>query len=228
MAPSSLFLRGLPRRITKRDQRKVFVLGFHKTGTTSLAKALLVLGYRVCGFVNPKPDVTPATHTKEELFESRYKLLLTQYDAFQDIPWFIFYKETAQLYSDAKFILTVRPADKWLNSVLSHMGGADRKSNHWIYDGKGDPVGNEALYLEKYNQHNRDAVEFFENSNMDFIRMDMPEDFNWNVLCNFLECSKPIGRFPHANTANSRYTIKNRILYRLRNLYYSFEDPQKF
>lgn len=224
MAPSSYFLRGLYRRITKRDRKKIFVLGFHKTGTTSLAKALLVLGYRVCGFVNPKPGMSPSSHTKEELFESTYKPLLNEYDVFEDTPWFIFYKELAELYPDAKFILTVRPPEKWYKSAVKHFGGYNRHSFHWIYDGEGDPTGNRELFLEKYTRHNREVTEYFKKENKDLLVMNMPEDFNWEVLCNFLSCSKPFGSFPHANSASDRLTLKRRLIYQMKSKYYRWDS----
>lgn len=226
MAPSSYFFRGLYRRLAKRNKKKIFVIGFHKTGTTSLAKALLVLGYRVCGFVNPKKGIEPSSHSREELFESTYKPLLDEYDAFEDTPWFIFYKELAEKYPDAKFILTIRPAEKWYKSAVKHFGGYDRRSFHWIYDGHGDPDGNRDLYMEKYARHNQEVIEYFKKLNKELLIMRMPEDFNWDVLCNFLECSKPFGSFPHANSASDRLTIKRRIIYQLKSKYYKWDNPE--
>lgn len=222
MAPSTHFFRGLYRRIANRDRKKVFVIGFHKTGTTSLAKALQVLGYRVCGFVNPRPWMKPSTHTWEELFELRYKPLLKEYDAFEDTLWFMYYKELAEMYPDAKFILTKRPAEKWYKSALKHFGGYDRLSFRWIYDGRGDPEGNRELYLEKYNSHNQEVDKYFSKTNQDFLVMNLPEDFNWDVLCSFLDCPQPFGSFPHANSASSRFTVKNKVIYQVKNKYYKW------
>ncbi|MEX0721772.1 MAG: sulfotransferase family protein [Balneolaceae bacterium] len=223
MAPSTYFLRGLFRRLIKRNRKKVFILGFHKTGTTSLAKALLVLGYRVCGFVNPKPGFTPESYTKQELFESRYKPLLTEYDVFEDTLWFIFYRELAKMYPDAKFILTVRSAEKWYQSMVKHFGGYNREIFQWIYDGYGDPVGNKELYIEKFMQHNHQVKEYFKERNQELLIMNMPEDFNWNPLCNFLNYSKPYGDFPHANSASSRVTIKRKIIDYIKSRYYRYK-----
>ena len=220
MAPTPYFFKGLYRRLTRRDKRKVFILGFHKTGTTSLARALQVLGYRVCGFVTPKPDVQPAS--KKELFELSYKPLLEEYDAFQDTLWFLFYKELAEMYPDAKFILTVRPEDHWYRSMIKHFGGHDRKIFHWIYDGYGDPLGNKELYIRKYQQHNSEVNQYLKNH--DLTVMKVPEDFNWPFLCDFLECPSPGGKFPHANSASSRNTMTRKALDQLKNWYYRYYD----
>lgn len=222
MAPSPNFFRGLYRRVTQK-RNKVFVIGFHKTGTTSLAKALLVLGYRVCGFVSPPSDIKSSTHTKKEVFESTYKPLLDGYDAFEDTMWFIFFKELAEMYPDAKFILTIRPEEKWYASMVKHFGGYERELFQWIYDGKGDPVGNKDLYIQKYREHINEVRQYFSIQKHDLLEMHMPEDFSWEVLCDFLECSKPFGSFPHANSASSRLTFQRKVLDHLKSKYYKYK-----
>lgn len=221
LAPTSSFFRGLYRRITMKDRRKIFVIGFHKTGTTSLAKALQVLGYRVCGFVNPSQGIEYKTHTKEELFDTTYRPLLEQYDAFEDTPWFIFYKELLEIYPDARFILTVRSPEGWYRSALKHFGGFQRRSFQWIYNGMGDPVGNRTLYLKTYNTHNREVIDYFKQRNKRLLVMNLPDDFNWETLCEFLECDIPRGEFPHANSISSRDTIRRKLLDHVKTLYYT-------
>lgn len=219
--PSLCFFRGLFRRLTNRNRKKIFVLGFHKTGTTSLAKALVVLGYRVCGFVNPKKGIEPETHTRQELFETTYKPLLNEYDVFEDTLWFMFYRELKELYPDAKFILSVRPENSWYESMVNHFGGDDRRSYRWIYDGVGDPQENRALYLQKYRQHNR-AVRNYFNGSDNFLEMRLPEDFNWNTLCGFLKCKVPYGQFPHANSASSRSRLFRKMIDLVKRWYYRY------
>ena len=80
---------------------KVFGIGFHKTGTSSLGTALEVLGYRVCSAKMylvkqlEKNNVEPALELAE------------QYDAFQDFPWPLIFKEPDEQYPNSKFILTI-------------------------------------------------------------------------------------------------------------------------
>lgn len=138
LGPSSCFFRGLYRRLFNKNRAKVFVLGFHKTGTTSLARALQILGYRVCGFISPKPGIQYSTHSRSELFETTYKPFLSAYDAFEDTLWFMFYEKLANDYPDAKFILTVRPEESWYKSMVKHFGGYP-----WViqYDTQGIQVG---------------------------------------------------------------------------------------
>lgn len=222
MAPSSTFFKGLYRRITKKRRRKVFVIGFHKTGTTSLARALLRLGYRVCGFINPEKEVHTSEHNSQSLFAVA-RPLLQEYDAFEDIPWFMFYKELLETYPDGKFILTMRTGESWYKSALKHYGGYDRKSFHWIYDGEGDPVGNKELFIKKYEQHNEEVINYFKSKNKELLIMNLPNDFNWDKLCSFLNCKKPYDAFPHANAVSSRNTISRKLIDVVKDLYYRKE-----
>lgn len=203
------------------------MLGFHKTGTTSLARALQILGYRVCGFISPKPGIQYSTHSRSELFETTYKPFLSEYDAFEDTLWFMFYEKLANDYPDAKFILTVRPEESWYKSMVKHFGGYDRELFHWIYEGYGDPVGNRELYLEKYSQHNKEVEQFFEKKNRDFLIMKLPEDFNWEVLCEFMNCKIPPGSFPHANSASSRGTVRRKVIDQIKSWYYKYNKQTK-
>ncbi|HEX6981552.1 MAG TPA: sulfotransferase [Balneolaceae bacterium] len=220
LAPTLYFFKGLYRRLAERNREKVFVIGFHKNGTTSLARALQVLGYRVCGFVTPGQDNNPST--RKELFNSVYKPLLDKYDAFEDTAWFIFYKELAEMYPRAKFILNIQPAKSWYKSMVKHFGGYDREIFHWIYDGVGDPLGHKEHYIKKYTRHNRDVKQYFKNERNRFLVMRMPEDFNWDVMCNFLNCKKPFGNFPHANAASIRNTLRRKFLDWVKAKYYKY------
>ena len=59
-------------------QPKVFCIGFHKTGTTSLELALRKLGYRVTGSFGTKdPDIVG------KVYATAYAMV-EQFDAFED------------------------------------------------------------------------------------------------------------------------------------------------
>src|SRR5438309_7687244 len=111
---------------------KVFGIGFHKTGTTSLAKALSYLGYRVTGpnGVN-NPDIT------REVYNMAFDLA-KRFDAFQDNPWPILYKELDERFPGSKFVLTVRSTSDWIKSVVNHFAEEETPMREWIY-GVGRP-----------------------------------------------------------------------------------------
>ena len=95
---------------------KIFGIGFHKTGTSSLARALDMVGYNVTasyGLTDKNIATTVLPKARE---------IVPQFDAFQDNPWPLIYKELDAEYPGSKFILTVRPTEEWLNSIVNHFG----------------------------------------------------------------------------------------------------------
>lgn len=179
--------------MSNQDQKtKVFCIGFHKTGTTSLHRALEMLGYRVHEeFGVHDPDI-------QQTALNRALALVPDYDAFRDNPWPILYRELDEQVPGSKFILTVRPAERWLQSVLNHFGGRTSAMREWIY-GAGDPTGHEHLYVERYQQHNEDVQRYFADRPDDLLVMDLTAGDGWEKLCPYLGYSIPTQEFPHSN-----------------------------
>ncbi len=100
--------------LSRRTYNKVFGIGAHKTGTSSLATV-----FRLCG-------LTAADQAAGELtgYNARRGKIqpLVDYvqtaDAFQDSPFAdgVTYVALDALFPDSKFILTVRPAEDWFRS----------------------------------------------------------------------------------------------------------------
>ena len=67
---------------------------------------------------------------------------LDRYDAFQDNPWPLLYRELDERCPGSRFVLTLRPTQDWLDSVVHHFGAKDTPMREWIY-GVGHPLGNE-------------------------------------------------------------------------------------
>jgi len=188
---------------------KVFCIGFHKTGTSSLGAALDVLGYQVGGpFGVRDPDI--AEHALDEAVAR-----LRRYDAVQDNPWPLLFRELDQRYPGARFVLTVRQEDEWWDSVMAHFGGASSPMREWIY-GHGDPVGHEAAYRARYRRHNDDARAHFAGREDDLLVMCLDEGDGWGPLCPFLGVDEPAAPFPHANRGSSTRRAVNRWRGRLR------------
>jgi len=161
------------------DRQKVFCIGFHKTGTNSLDEALTLLGYRVTG-----PNGTKDPNVEE-------------YDAFQDNPWPIIYQELDQHYPNSKFILTIRPTDRWIDSVVRHFGANSTPMREWIY-GVGSPLGNEDAYIRRYENHNQEVTEYFQGRD-DLLVLELTQGEGWEKLCPFLGKEIPMVEFPHKN-----------------------------
>jgi hypothetical protein len=121
--------------------RKVFCIGFHKTGTTSMEQALRILGYRVTG-----PDHVHDPEIARTLHQVTAELS-HRYDAFQDNPWPLVYKEMDALHPGSRFILTVRDEEKWYDSNRNHFRGKTTPMRELVYGpAAGRPKGNEEIY----------------------------------------------------------------------------------
>jgi hypothetical protein len=176
---------------------KVFGIGFQKTGTTSLGLALEILGYRIQGVLDFW-DSDIATTIEEDALD-----LVEDVDAVQDNPWPLLYQELDARYPGSKFILTVRPTDRWIRSVVRHFGRRSTPMREWVY-GAGRPRGNESLYVSRYERHNRDVQAYFASRADDLLVMDVSAGDGWNVLCPFLDVEMQPIPFPRANDRHSR------------------------
>lgn len=176
---------------------KVFGIGFHKTGTSSLGRALSLLGYKVRGEAGiSNPNI--ALEVEKIAFR-----LAEKFDAFQDNPWPILYQQLDQKYPNSKFILTIRDTDSWIKSVVKHFGTKDTPMRKWIY-GVGHPQGNEDIYIERYQRHNQEVLEYFKDRPNDLLVINLAEGTEWEKLCSFLNKTIPNVPFPHSNKGYNR------------------------
>jgi len=181
-----------------RDKPKVFVVGFQKSGTSSLASALKALGYRVTG-----PNFIFSSNI-EKAIRRGVPGLLQDFDAFQDNPWPLLYREMHEQFPKAKFVLTVRDADEWLASAINHFSG--RKSTpmrRFIY-GDVDIANEPSVYRERYVRHNEEVQRYFSDFPGSLLVMDLKRGDGWGELCEFLGEAEPGVPFPHANSAAAR------------------------
>ena len=176
---------------------KVFCIGFHKTGTKSLGVALTMLGYRVTG-----PNGTQDPNIENTVLTMAYELV-PKYDAFQDNPWPIIYKELDVKFPDSKFILTLRDPESWIKSQIKYFGRNETSMRKWIY-GVGCPEGNENVYLKRFKDHNQEVVTYFRGRPQDLLILDLAKGDGWEKLCPFLGVDIQNIPFPHANKASNR------------------------
>ena len=102
---------------------KVICAGLGKTGTTSLASALRVLGYKVYDFPEHFEE-----HTDEWLAIYRgektpdFVSMYDGVDGVTDLPAAFWYEEILEAFPDAKVILTVRDNDEvWVQSLVKQL-----------------------------------------------------------------------------------------------------------
>lgn len=198
-------------------KQKVFVIGFQKTGTTSLEHALQFLEYKVYG-----GDKNLLKFENNDDLKQYISKTLESWDVVQDMPWPLFYKELYELYPDAKFILTIRDTDKWIQSVVKYFASIRIPMHKKIYHVP-CAEGHEDVYKKVYNKSNKDILEFF-NDKANFIVMEQGRNFDYKTLCQFLDIKNvPQRAFPHARN-NKKRKLPNYKLYRdLRSYYWNFK-----
>ncbi len=101
--------------VSRRSFDKVFGIGAHKTGTTSLQTI-----YRLCGLI--PGDQAAGELTSYAARRGRYQPLVDYCrtaEAFQDTPFAFgrIYAALDALFPDSRFILTVRDPDDWFRSL---------------------------------------------------------------------------------------------------------------
>ena len=102
---------------------KVICAGLAKTGTTSLANALQVLGYNVYDFrEHYKFHLQQWRDSFETDRHPNFKEIYQGVDAVTDIPPAFWFEEISAAFPKAKVILTVRDSeDAWLKSWKEHL-----------------------------------------------------------------------------------------------------------
>jgi len=177
---------------------KVFGIGFQKTGTSSLGKALEVLGYRVGGYNDFRSMADDPDLTMEMVIEHAHAMV-ERYDAMKDTPWPILYKEMDQAYPGSKFIHVVRSTESWMRSARRDFGTHPNFMHRLIY-GCDFPAGNEDVWVARYEQHNREVLEYFHGRDSDFISLDLNKgEVCFERICAFLGEPVPDVDWPHVN-----------------------------
>jgi len=138
--------------------------------------------------------------------------LADKYEAYQDNPWPLLYKELDRRYPKSKFILTIRDESKWIKSAVNHFGSSHTDMRKWIY-GIGHPKGNEEIYLERYRKHNEEVLQYFKDRKDDLLIIEWAKGDEWQKLCDFIDEPVPEAAFPHANKGNYSGNRKTSISY---------------
>lgn len=182
---------------TSRLERKVFGLGLARTGTTSLHRAMGLLG------LVSAPDSIP-------LLDSVDLDFLARHDAFFDNPIPFRYEALDTVCPGSRWIVTQRPVDDWIDSMSWLFGpGLDRlkpdmrvvgdRVHRQLYGSdKFDEDRLRALYTRHYGQV-RDWVE-----NRPFVWLHVDQGLAWEPICDLLKLPVPSVDFPHANTRRRR------------------------
>jgi len=153
-----------------RNKKKIFGIGLPRTGSTSLAEALRMLGYKGSNFCSLNN-----IHTVDKTEEKK---------SFQiDNSFFKIYQNLFEQNSNAKFILTIRDNSSWRKS----MSGFE-------YDNNILPNINKYKDEVKKFFRSKNAEDQLLMINL----TELNDKEKWNMICDFLnEENVPNLTFPH-------------------------------
>lgn len=189
---------------------KIFCIGLSKTGTTSLAGALTMLGYRTI-------DNMGASEYRSGDIGCLDIATIDANDAFTDTPIPSFYRQLDQHYPGSKFILTVRDIDPWLKSSKKQFNsrGAEQRNqatNQILEEIYGSPIFEEALFRSGYQHFIDQAKDYFSERPHDLLVIDITKGQTWATLCRFLDKPVPAVPFPKANVTRISWTPPEQLL----------------
>lgn len=179
---------------------RVFGIGLNKTGTSSLGKALEILGFR-----KHKGCDWELTRQWSENEISRILEVANENNNFEDWPWPLVYKEVFTKFPDSKFILTLRDSpDSWYKSLCKHaLRTGPTEFRKRIY-GYYMPHDFRDEHIQFYNEHKKQVISFFnEHAPENLLVISFSDGGNWNKLCKFLDVEIPKKRFPVVNKSNN-------------------------
>jgi hypothetical protein len=201
---------------------KIIGAGVGRTGTLSLKAALEQLGFGPCfhgRHVLDHPDRLPAWLAAARGEKVDWAMLLAGYNSTVDWPAAAFWRPLARFYPEAKFILTIRDAEGWYESV-----------NNTIYRMFGRAVPEKQVAqarlivpgLDVFTDFHRQmiwdgffsgrfadrehAITAYERHNAEVIG-ELPAErllvispgAGWEPLCDFLGVPVPDEPYPHLN-----------------------------
>jgi hypothetical protein len=194
---------------------KIFCLGAHKTGTTSLMEALTILGFELF----PEQQWYDDWDLQQSFFAGNHGPvfdLIEKFDAFKDTPFnhSDFFKELHSRYPTALYILTLRDEDELIashrrwNAVLeSEVFPNDQHlkavaAEFWRREyGQEVAVGDEDFIKATYRARNESILDFFRQRSQQLLVFDLTQESDpWGKLCEFVKRPVPATTvFPHAN-----------------------------
>ncbi|KAF2429359.1 hypothetical protein EJ08DRAFT_591109 [Tothia fuscella] len=197
---------------------KVLVLGFPRTGTQSIAAALLELActnvyhMRVVGKNQPQKNWTAALDAKFQGGRKRadehpvidFDTFLHHFDAVSDFPAAIFAEELIKAYPSATVILSIRDENAWFKSMEATLVHAHANPP------QGQPTAMRPLaekyhdYIlrndfasngrKAYREHNDFVRALGETKGSDFLEYSVKD--GWEPLCKLLQMLVPSEPFP--------------------------------
>jgi len=185
---------------------KIFCIGLSKTGTTSLTEALKILGYDAVHWYATKHAFR---YTDDGGIDIDWDFF-ERHDAFADTPIARIYPQLDERYPDAKFILTVRDVDAWLDSFADQFAGAglDPFSTQLHLDLYGTPGFDAERCRSAFAAHSVAVKAHFYERPRSLLELRMGT--GWHELCAFLGKATPCQPYPHRFSRRERNALDHR------------------
>ncbi|TGD71885.1 hypothetical protein E4634_17395 [Mangrovimicrobium sediminis] len=197
------------------DEVKVVGVGWGKTGTSSLGKALKILGFDRHVSYSPELVMMLKKGRVDDVLAR-----LENFNAMEDWPFPLMYQSIDQHFPNAKFVLTERDPEKRMTSYQGHVQREDsaakrnsllgigprikeqikayrlRRIRKYIYGFKEPDLHPEEM-IALYKKHNMEVRNYFKDRPQKLLIVNWENGDGWNELCGFLELSEPAEEFPH-------------------------------
>jgi hypothetical protein len=190
---------------------KIFAIGLSRTGTSSITRALELLGYSVVHFPHDEMSRTEIGNYIRNPVRLLKLSLLNDVDALTDTPVSVTYRALDRTYPASRFILTTRDKSAWLDSCRAYwdqvlqplLKNRDEEAaayicliNKAVYGIEHyDPV----VFSAAYDRHIASVQQYFKSRQSDFLTIDICNGEGWPQLCNFLQLRPLDEPFPHEN-----------------------------
>jgi hypothetical protein len=188
---------------------KVIGAGYPRTGTSSLKLALEQLGFGRCHHMREVFAEMPSAQLWVEAAEGRpdWERIFEGYQSCTDAPGCSFWRELADVYPDAKVLLSVRDPDEWFEStqvtVFSERnlnGRLDPAMKEFftkvVITDFGEHIHDRDFMVAQFERHTQEVIAAIPSPRL--LVYDVRE--GWKPLCAWLGAPVPETPFPHTNT----------------------------
>ncbi|KKM25642.1 hypothetical protein LCGC14_1592960 [marine sediment metagenome] len=187
-------------------KNKIFGIGLPRTGTSSLSKALRMLGFDVKHSAGRFQMYRYMTNPNKRHLP-RYTLNFLDrgkeggFQGLTDTPANLLYKDLNLVYPNSKFILTIRKDNEaWHKSCEYHYGHHDPKNRgdtlrYFRTKLFGSLKYDHDCFQRVYEKHDQEVVDYFKDKD-NLLIMDITSGDYWETLCPFLGVAIPDKDFP--------------------------------
>jgi len=177
---------------------KLVGVGWAKTGTSTLGRC-----FELLGFSHQAGRLDLVEHLADGDTDAIIDVARS-WDALEDWPWLLLYREFDAAFPGSKFVLTTRDPQaqlqSWRNMLRDgkHTWPEVTRARQVLY-GLPFPDVTDQQVLARVQQHEAEVRAYFADRPDDLLVVDWTKGDGWPELCGFLDLPIPDEPFPHAN-----------------------------